>query len=243
MGLLFGTIPERFLQFVKENDRDAFDGLVERVADTFLPDFIPTAFLPWLEAMTNYSFFKGYNIVPDSQKYLEKWAQFGTYTSDTAKIIGKALNQSPRIIDNTIYGYGAGLGRYGVDILDVVLQLTGLVDKKILPKSEFEDLPVIKGFTVKAYESAKSIDDFYTAKDALQRKKATYDNLTGSETLLLKKYNGLSDELSDLRKEQNRIYDAKSIAPERKTQMIKQINKQMVNVAREALGERPISTK
>jgi len=235
VGLIFGSLFERVLKWVEDDDPTALDGFANSLVESLVPGIppIPNAILPMVEAMTNHSFFKGYAIVPDSQKYLAPWQQYSQYTSETAKLIGKALNISPRIVENTIYGYGAGLAQYGVDVVDVVLKLSGLVESKIAPPSTVENLPVIKGFMAVAYQNSDSINEFYN----LRAKLSTSGNEDTKTKAQLKDLNHKADLLTQLRKEINSVYDSKVYTDEKKKTLIDAKTIQMVNLARLALGK------
>jgi hypothetical protein len=242
LGVIFGTIPERILQWTEGNDPTALNGLADRLKETFVPDYLPTAFLPIVEAISNYSFFKGTNIVPDSEKNDQPWTQYSAYTSETAKLLGKALNQSPRIIENTISGYGGGAANYTVDAVDVILKAAGLVKAKKLPKATIEEFPLFKGFMVKAYQSADSIDDFYTELNKLE---GEYTAAKDSKKLFpnmpkLKLMRNQSQQLSKIRKKVNSVYESDKYTREQKLDMVNQYMIEMVNAARAGLGKEAI---
>lgn len=181
IGVLFGTLPERFLEYVDKNDPKAFkefentleeyvfQGLVPDKEFMFLPTgLIPTAFIPVIESFANKSIFTRTPIVPQSELSLAPSMQYGPDTSEVAKILGGILDVSPRKIDNTIRGYSGGLGRNVTDILDAVLVKTGLAESKIKPGSKdaidvVSKIPAIGTYISKypqAYQSP-SINDFY----------------------------------------------------------------------------------
>ena len=181
IGVLFGTLPERFLEYVDKNDPKAFkefentleeyvfQGLVPDKEFMFLPTgLIPTAFIPVIESFANKSIFTRTPIVPQSELSLAPSMQYGPDTSEVAKILGGILDVSPRKIDNTIRGYSGGLGRNVTDILDAVLVKTGLAESKTKPGSKdaidvVSKIPAIGTYISKypqAYQSP-SINDFY----------------------------------------------------------------------------------
>ena len=88
---------------------------------------MPTAMIPVVEAMTNYSLFRQRNIIPQSQEELPAHLQYGANTSEVAKFVGDKINVSPYIVDNTIRGYGGGLAGLGL-----VALMRLLVQKKIM---------------------------------------------------------------------------------------------------------------
>lgn len=239
LGIIFGSVPERIMQWVDTNDKKAFDGIGKTLAEGMLPSVIPTALLPYIEAASNYSFFKRHPIVPQSQQKQEPWSQYSVYTSETAKLVGKALNVSPRIIENTLYGYGGGLSRYGLDITDVILETLGAVEKAEMPKEGIEAWPLIRGFTIQKSQSSQSINEFYERLDELERKYGTSKQektkfKEGAELAKLRKY---SDMLGQYRKKIDSTYKSKMYTSEKKSELIEKYIDKMINIARKAMGK------
>jgi len=48
--------------------------------------------------------------------------QFGRYTTETAKEVGKLIKQSPAKIENLFFAYTGGLGKYALDASDKLLK-------------------------------------------------------------------------------------------------------------------------
>jgi hypothetical protein len=90
LGVIFGTLSERVLDYIYTEDPDAFKGYLNTVKEAGLPDILPTAFTGWLEAFyANKSFFTDRPIVPVGEERLPAELQYGNYTSETAKLILK----------------------------------------------------------------------------------------------------------------------------------------------------------
>jgi hypothetical protein len=165
-GILFASVPERVLEYMDTKNPDKLNALMETVLTGMLPDMtpIPTAGIPLVENMTNYSFFLKRPIVSQGQENLPPEAQFGAYTSETAKLIGKALGYSPAKVDNLIQGYTGGLGNYTTQAVDVILKGTGIATPVPAPAKGFEDMPVIRAFTIRPPigSSSESVNSVYT---------------------------------------------------------------------------------
>lgn len=246
-GVLFGSFTERAAEWIETQDSKAFDGYWESLSTAVLPGLLPAAFLPAVESGANYSVFKNQAIVPKSEQGLENWAQYSYYTSEMAKLIGKKLNISPRKIDHVIYGYGAGLARYGVDIIDVALTFAGIAEKQNMPKGDLEYYPVIKSFMIKAYAGSKSIDTFYNYYDKITKEVSTYRTKKDPTQTISKetmtKYNIIAKspaegaptpikKMAAYRKQIDGIYNSKTLAPEAKRKQIDEITEKMVDYAR-----------
>lgn len=165
LGILFGTVPERMLQWMYDKDRgqkgNGFKGLWDVIIDNMVPNVSPTALVPALEAATNYSLFMNRNIVPQHERdNLPPAMQYGPYTSAVGKGIGKMFDVSPRIVDNTIRGYTGGLGGFGLTLSDSVL---GMGEER--PAKRISEMPGIRGFTATPYASSESVQEVYDAYD------------------------------------------------------------------------------
>lgn len=164
LGILFGTVPERMLQWDYDKKRKqkgaGFKGLAGSVLDSMAPSFLPTALVPAIEAMTNHSIFMGRDIVPQSQQNTIPELQYGPYTSAVGRKIGETFGVSPRKIDNTIRGYGGSLAGLGLTFTD---QMVGLDETR--PAKRFSEQPGIRGFTATPYASSESVQEVYDAYD------------------------------------------------------------------------------
>lgn len=164
LGILFGTVPERMLQWDydrKKNQKGAgFKGLASSVLDSMAPSFLPTALVPAIEAVTNHSIFMGRDIVPQSQQNTIPELQYGPYTSAVGRKIGETFGISPRKVDNTIRGYGGSLAGLGLTLTD---GMAGLDETR--PAKRFSEQPGIRGFTATPYASSESVQEVYDAYD------------------------------------------------------------------------------
>lgn len=131
-GYMFGSIPERILD--KAIDQDSYAVLGSTMGgflfESLTPNYIPTAILPILEWVTNYSFFRGKAIVP---KYMEEnkkpEEQFNIFTSEMAKYAGMTLGLSPLKIDNSFRDVTGSLGAFFLMTTDKLLKKKQLPDK------------------------------------------------------------------------------------------------------------------
>ena len=119
LGYMAGGCVEAMLNYYADNDTEALEGMgVLDIAKAATPSGFPTAALPILEWATNYSFFKGRNIVSvwDLDKAPE--LQYNVYTSEVAKGLGKIFGASPLKIDNTIKDVTGSMGAFALGTVD-----------------------------------------------------------------------------------------------------------------------------
>lgn len=243
LGILFGTVPERMLQWMYDKDKgqkgNGFKGLGDVIIDNMVPNVSPTALVPALEAATNYSLFMNRNIVPQHERdNLPPAMQYGPYTSAVGKGIGKMFDVSPRIVDNTIRGYTGGLGGFGLTLSDSVL---GMGEER--PAKRISEMPGIRGFTATPYASSESVQQVYDEFDRQNRLFHAGQELHQRPDGYDKR---LHDQLKETMKAFQNINQAKKavmksdLSSEAKRKRLDEIQMSQVRIARKALGKESI---
>ena len=238
-GILFGTAFERMLQYMddKKNGRNGvgFKGFGDRVIDSLAPSFMPTAMIPVVEAMTNYSLFRQRNIIPQSQENLPARLQYGANTSEVAKFVGDKINVSPYIVDNTIRGYGGGLAGLGLSGIDAV---SGAKENNTAKK--WYEAPGIRRFTATPYQSSDSVQrvyDDYKEQEKLHNEfKLTGQRPDGYDAKEFAKLKNASDSLKGLNKASKAIINNERMSGEQKREQLDKINMRKANIARSVYG-------
>lgn len=243
LGILFGTVPERMLQWMYDKDRgqkgNGFKGLGDVIIDNMVPNVSPTALVPAIEAATNYSLFMNRNIVPQHERdNLPPAMQYGPYTSAVGKGIGKMFDVSPRIVDNTIRGYTGGLGGFGLTLSDSVL---GMGEER--PAKRISEMPGIRGFTATPYASSESVQQVYDEFDRQNRLFHAGQELHQRPDGYDKR---LHDQLKETMKAFQNISQARkavmksNLSSEAKRKRLDEIQMSQVRIARRALGKESI---
>ena len=238
-GVLFGTSFERMLQYFDDakNNRKSvgFKGFGVRVVDSLAPSFMPTAMIPVVEAMTNYSLFRQRNIIPQSQENLPAHLQYGANTSEVAKFVGDKINVSPYIVDNTIRGYGGGLAGLGLSGIDAA---TGAKENNASKK--WYEAPGLRGFTAAPYQSSNSVQrvyDDYKEQEKLHNEfKLTGQRPEGYDAKEFAKLKNASDSLKGLNKASKAIINNERMSGEQKREQLDKINMRKANIARSVYG-------
>lgn len=176
LGVIFGSSVERMLDaFSGEMDKRDVGQFLAAVAGGLTPNLIPTFAAPILEQLTNYSFFKGRQLVPgfmqDSKTGVLPEYRYTEYTSQLTRALGHIVgtvpiikdtsSASPLVIDNYIRSWTGGLGNYALQIADAGLRKAGVLPDPVMPEKTLADIPIIKAFVIR-YPSAQaeSIQDF-----------------------------------------------------------------------------------
>lgn len=245
IGIIFGSLPERFVQWMFLNDRDAFRKLGDTFSN-FAPGVLPTAMVPIIEWMTNYSFFRERRIVPMAEEKLPAEQQSGPYTTETAKALAILLENtpvvrsmaefSPRKIDNLLISYTGGLGQYVLTALDVPAKMLTGSPQRPLPRV-IEATPGVKGLTYTPYASPESIQRFYDVLDEVSKEVLGKRGMRQHSRLepLYKELTKINTDLGKLRKRIKMIQYAKNMSREEKRKQIDIINQRMIRLARRGL--------
>lgn len=238
-GILFGTAFERMLQYMddEKNNRKSigFKGFGERLYDSFMPSFMPTAVIPIYEAMSNHSMFRQRNIIPQSQENLPARLQYGANSSEVAKFVGDKINVSPYIVDNTIRGYGGGLAGLGLSAIDAA---SGAKENNTAKK--WYEAPGLRGFTAAPYQSSNSVqrvyDDYKEQEKLHNAFKLTGQRPEGYDAKEFAKLKNASDSLKNLNKASKAIINNERMSGEQKREQLDKINMRKANIARSVYG-------
>ncbi|HHW41250.1 MAG TPA: hypothetical protein GXX19_08900 [Syntrophomonadaceae bacterium] len=243
-GILFGTAIERALDYVNEKDPKALKQLAKTAWDSGTPNILPTAIIPIIEWYSNRSLFTGRPIVPMREQGLEPYEQYGPYTTETAKAIGKAANLSPRKLEAGVRGYTGGLGMHVLRLLDF---LSGHLPKEVTTS---EVLPIVQSYMGKPYRNAESVDRFYDRLAELERKYKTWqknkkegepaERLSPSEMSQLYRMRRLKKLITERQERIRKIEKSENYSPDERRRMIDHINLEIVNLARIGLGKERI---
>lgn len=176
VGLLFGSLPMRILDAYKDHDPTAMHDFLKSMGEKLPGIPMAAAAMPPLEQMTNYNFFTGSPVVPDSKTKLLPELQYTPYTSETAKALGKLIHyvpgvrsigpgnntlESPMIIDNYIKSWGGPLGQYAVAIADKAIVASGINPDPNHAKKDLSEMPFFKEFATRFPDAhMKDVQDF-----------------------------------------------------------------------------------
>lgn len=242
LGILFGSLPERIVDFAYKRDVQGFKDVGRAALDALTPGWMPTAALPLVESMTNYSFFRGKPLENQSVQSLPPGMRVASGTSEIAKRVGKLTDVSPIQLDNWFRAWTGSMGKMALDAGDMALR-----DPNIPPVAKTAaDVPLVRGFVAREPigSGSESVDRFYRNMDettqASQGRKAL---LEAGDTAGAGQYDrnaffapaarALSQKLSDMRAEIAGIQESPSIGSEEKRVRIDAINRQITAAARE----------
>jgi len=259
LGYVFGTLPERLLDFVQTKEPTAIKKFISTLAFDNATSLIPVPDVakPVIEAFSNRSLFTKQPIVPRSLEGLLPEYQYTEYTSETSKILGKLIRQisgeysgvsSPVRIESTINNWTGTLGRTFVNVLDKALISSGVIDDPIKPEQTLADIPVIRAFVVRNpsagseyittfYDKYEKVSKVFNSIDTLQKAgnfeeaNKLLTNLPVEATILKSTYKLVQDNDKRVRD----IYNSKLFTPNEKRQLIDELYRQMIDISKYSL--------
>lgn len=163
IGLMFGTLPERFVRALGGKDSAVKFGklVAHNFMETMAFNPIPQVAMPIAEAYVNYDFFKGGPIENMADSNLIAGARYNDQTSLLMREVGQATNMSPKMLDHIVMGYTGSLGSYVMGATNLLMR--NLKDYGETPAMRLDEMPVIKSF-FRGSDPAKSTqftEDFY----------------------------------------------------------------------------------
>lgn len=228
------------LRFFSNLIEKAMDRSKHKAGDYFkpvwdsLPDMIPTALLPIIEATANHSYFTGAPVVPKYQEKLPAYLQFGNETSSFAKFVGKVIGVSPRKVEHVLFGYTGNMGKGLLGVYDTIVGNQSL-------NTNLNEAPVISGFTAIPYKQSKTVNDFYDKFDEQQRLneefKLTKKKPDGYDPALYKRMTKAQQELSKINKQERAAIDDPKMDSGIREQKQLGYQQQRLSVVRRVMGQ------
>lgn len=228
-GILFGTGAEAVLDTAFEQDPKSMSNFINAFKDAMLPNFLPTALLPIIEWQANYSFFRGKPIVNARQQKLPDEMQYGPYTSETAKFVGKYSGLSPVKIDNTVRNIGGTMGMALVQMPDLFA-----AEKQNLPAKKISEMFIVRDFLVNDMNKNRTMNDFYSLVDAATKQHAAYGK-AGKPTKEVSAINAANGLIAKNRKMIRDITESRKLNSLQKRARIDKIEKDSIRIAKIAI--------
>ena len=195
---------------------------------------VPNMVAPVVENAINKDLYYNSDIVKSYDLELPDSEQYYDYNSQLAIWLGQIFNYSPAKIDNLISGYFAGLGTSVTNVIDWIAGKTGIATEQ--PEMGAEDNAVGKRFFVNVNSNSQSVDDVYTLKTDLTKKK-NGGTITTEEEQQLEALNQATSDMASLNKQIKEIKKSLSMSGDEKAEQIKELQRQKTDVARKALGK------
>ena len=253
LGIIFSSVPEAALNWAYTKDPKGMKKAAGALWNSMALARWPSGALTVVEDIANKNLFFDRKIVPRGKEDLPPEMQYTDRTTETMKLIGKAVKYSPAKLENHLRGWTGNLGYLGLQASDKLLKGLGITRTPPKPTPTLADIPGIRGF-VQRFPSANtaSIENFYDeltqAKQdwaANRAKKDTVEKLFDKKLVqkgLIKK----SDRLEYLEEVEKTLSNMRTVidiieesemTPDKKREYLDKIFYRMINTARKAIGK------
>lgn len=196
IGMVFGSLPERIIDYAYANDKRAFDGFKNSLVEALSPEMYPLAPLLLFELSSNYSKFYGRPIVPQGEQRLEPAMQYGPYTAEWAKFFGRHMNVSPRMLEYAVFGLGGGLAKEVSNVSDGVFRFFS--GKTRPAKPFYTTAPGLRGFF--STGGGRTEEAFRSELEVLQKKLASAETVYKTQG-----YSAMTEGQKDIMRQKARI--------------------------------------
>lgn len=135
-----------------------FTGLNTQSGTALISQAIPQAVKVPMQAAFNKNFFTGNDVVPGYMQNLPKEMQVRDNTSGTARIIGKAINQSPLTVEQGVKDIAGGVGMQALNASDTLLNKAG-----VIPPEQIGGQSIPEGIAARFNQASggKQLDNLY----------------------------------------------------------------------------------
>ena len=235
---LFANGTENVLKRMYDDNPQSFkDYAVVNAKDAF-PMF-GNAFLPMLEAATNYKFRTGGTIVPRSLERLSPEYQYEAENSKTLRKVGEIFNTSPVILEYLNQQYFGDYGKLATRVTDATLLKDAYADKPPMARPDWMTEFLTGRFKVqKGKYQSQNVTDFY--ENFAEIEEAYYDKKKEKvDDPMAKFYRQMLREGGEYRRisklqTRRRSVEKSSASPEEKKQQIQDLLDTMDKIAKQA---------
>lgn len=227
IGVLLGSGIEAFFEQASGRDKKAVSNVLDAFLDNMTPSIIPTLILPLVEWKTNYSYFRGQQLVSSKYQRLPDELQYNDYTSELSKGIGNVFKVSPMKVDNLVRGYTGTMGA-------LLWSMAGEPFAKAnnLPAKHFNEMLFVRDFNVTDANLSRPMNEFYGILDKANRQHAGY-GVKGKPEAAVKGIRSAGSMISKIRKDIDKITHS-NLTPERKRELIDKRKEKMNQIAKQA---------
>ena len=181
IGYIFKSLPEAIVNTMNsekggEEAYKAFKNIAIQTVPGGTSMFLPAAFKPIVEGVTNYSFYSGRSLETKSEQMQQAQYRYRDNTSEFAKQVGAMTGTSPIKIENLIRGYTGGMGVALAQSLNFAMPTSGTPEQAT---KRLSDTPVI-GPLFQPEDAGGIVGAVYDRIQTLTELKRTYEGLLKS---------------------------------------------------------------
>ena len=206
------------------------DFSIRNILRDSLPEWKPTAIMPIIECMANYSFFFERPIVPQREKELPAYLQYNASTSELAKMTGEIVGYSPRKIDHLMSGYlGTFFGRQIPRAADSIF-----TDKKL--DMSLSSMPIARRIFFETYKNPKSVSEYYEVKkqqtELHNEYKISGKKPAGYDPALYRRIQANQKAMQNVSKQERAIMDNLKLPVDEQKQRLKELEKKKIEIVK-----------
>jgi len=178
LGYAFKALPELMFN-VALNDTKAEDAALAfgKLAYQTVPIGLPQAVKPYLEVITNHSFFTGDDVETVGERRVAPEERFRSNTTELVKALGRGTGVSPVQIEHLIRGYTGGLGLTVVGLASLALRpLTTDENTPDGPTKRMSEMPLL-GPLFQPADGRGVINEAYKDIESWQQAQATFNKM------------------------------------------------------------------
>jgi hypothetical protein len=160
LGILLSFFERSNRAIRKDKGTEAFEDFDETVLALGPNPMEVTALKPFYEVIMNRDTFRDKPLVSFQNEQLLPEYRYGSYTSETAKVIARGLSKLPIIknsdkmrspieIDHLIKSYTGGIGKHALNLIDKTLIDGGVVEDPVRPEAGLGDIPLVSSFVAR----------------------------------------------------------------------------------------------
>ncbi len=257
LGYAFGSVPSRFLEYAYTQDKNAYKEMVTGLLGSVSPvndvsGAMPQTLKVPMEIMSNYSFFFNNHFYPE---YLDKRKPADRYnqnTSEVAKMLGERFELSPALIEATIkdsvggsadyvlqagdYLYGQYKKAAGEEYNEPIRNLSNTVFTKSFVRKDpiGSNSNSVNRFWDK-WKEVEQTHHSYRTRKGKEKKKFKEENLDDLQTY--NRMKSFKKQISAINKKIRQIKSNSSISGENKEKQVRDLNKQMTDIADSIIKE------
>lgn len=228
IGFLFGSLPERTLEYMKDNNVDAKPSF-KMAGSNLAPNMWLQAFKPIVEVMFNKNSFTGRPIETQFDLTLPPEQRYDVYTSEFAKAVGKAMGVSPKVFDHIGRGYFSNYYTAFADITDLMIGT-----EKARPSKKWNEKIFLNRFIHDPEKTTAYVDEFYKGLDELKQQKNGKFKTKQNESAL-KGMNSVNTQLTKLNKLNKTIRERKDLGGDEKRRLMDVNKKKADELCRKAV--------
>jgi hypothetical protein len=253
-GVLFSTSVEASGDVITGNEElsHMFDYLAHAFLETFAFNPTPQAVRPIWEQFANKTFFTGRKIEGMGMQRLEPGERYSPWDSETMRLLGGALNVSPKRMQHLVRGYTSTFGMFLLGLSDIAMR--EIADFPERPTRRVDDYAFIGAFMREAdnprytkymssfFDSLKNVRELTATVNFYRRsgdfdKAQKYARKNAKQLRYAPRLNSVYSQMSNISSEMKRVWTHKTMSGDEKKKRLDALTKRRNSLAKKVYEE------